>query len=209
MGPGVLKLHVSTLFLADLSSPFLKMLKLFSALYFLEWLGWLESLEAGCEWSCECWGRCGEHQGTRRWVGRKWLREEPEKIDHLYNFAVEAPTLMGKNPKCILSVCRSQEDNIGTQGRNQRKDSRVDGSDWIWTPKTESPCRVCNEPLYLRLYSFSCLTPVTLRNICEYQRKEKIKIKQDPMVFSQVQNPSVCPFLVGKKKKKRRLYLIS
>ena len=135
MGPGVLKLHISTLLLADPSSPFLKMLKLFSALYFLEWLGWLESLEAGCEWSCECWGwRCGEHQGTRRWVERKWLREEPEKIDHLYNFAVEALTFMGKNPKCILSVCRSQEDNIGTQGRNQWKNSKVDGSDWIWTP---------------------------------------------------------------------------
>ena len=132
MGPGVLKLHVSTLLLADPSSPFLKMLKqlkLFSNLYFLGWLGWLESLEAGCEWSCECWGWCcGEHKGTRGWVERKWPREEPEKIDHLCNFAVEAPMFMGKNFKCILSVCRSQEDNIGTQGRNQWKKSKVDGS---------------------------------------------------------------------------------
>ena len=53
------------------------------------------------------------------------------------------------------------------------------------------------EPFCLKLYSFYCLVPVPLK-IEEYQRKEGIEPKQDPVGPSWIQKPTP-PFLVYRK----------
>lgn len=58
---------------------------------------------------------------------RKWPREEPEKIDHLYNFAVEAPTFMGKKSQMHFKCMWKSRG----QHRNAGEEPKVDGSDWI------------------------------------------------------------------------------
>ena len=108
------------------------------------------------------------------------------------------PTFMGKKSQMHFKCMWKSRG----QHRNAGEEPKVDGSDWIWVPlKLSSPAQFI---MNLSTYNFIpfLVSPLLLSGISVcIKEKRRLKSSRTLWCSPRYKSPSVCPILVGKKKK--------